>query len=100
MESNSQILIYQTEDGRTKIQTLLENETVWLSQAQIALLFDKGRSTITEHISNILKKVNFKKVLCVGISDIPLNTVLLKVKRRKRMSKITIWMSLFQLGIV
>ena len=45
--SNSEIIIYSTEDGLTKIQTRLENETVWLTQAQIAELFGKGRSTIT-----------------------------------------------------
>jgi hypothetical protein len=52
-EQNNQILIYQTEDGKTKIQTRLENETVWLSQEQMAELFQKSRSTINEHIKNI-----------------------------------------------
>ncbi|WP_421889781.1 virulence RhuM family protein [Marinoscillum sp.] len=50
---NSEILIYQTEDGRTKIQTRLENETVWLTQEQMAELFGKAKSTINEHIKNI-----------------------------------------------
>ncbi len=54
--TNSEILLYQTEDGQTKIDVRLEEETVWLSQKQIAELFDKGRSTITEHISNIFKE--------------------------------------------
>ncbi|NQU86898.1 MAG: hypothetical protein HQ541_14175, partial [Mariniphaga sp.] len=54
--NNSEILLYQTEDGQTKIDVRLEEETVWLSQKQIAELFDKGRSTITEHISNIFKE--------------------------------------------
>ena len=53
---NTEIIIYQTEDGLTKIQTRLENETVWLSQAQMAELFGRGRSTITEHLSNIFKE--------------------------------------------
>jgi hypothetical protein len=53
---NSEILIYQTEEGLTKIQTRLENETVWLTQAQMAALFGKGRSTITEHINNLFKE--------------------------------------------
>jgi len=52
----SNIIIYQTEDGLTKIQTRLENETVWLTQAQMAELFGKGRTTITEHIQNIFKE--------------------------------------------
>ncbi len=50
---NSDILIYQTEDGQTKIETRLEDETVWLTQQQMADLFQKSRSTINEHIKNI-----------------------------------------------
>lgn len=53
---DSELIIYQTEDGSTKIETRLENETVWLSQAQMAELFGKSRSTITEHIQNIFKE--------------------------------------------
>jgi len=53
---NSNILIYQTEDGNTKIETRLEDETVWLTQAQLAELFQKSRVTITEHIGNIFKE--------------------------------------------
>ncbi len=53
---NSEILIYQTDDGQTKIQTRLEDETVWLTQSQMAELFGKGRSTITEHINNLFKE--------------------------------------------
>jgi hypothetical protein len=49
----SELIIYQTEDGQTKIQTRLENETVWLTQAQIATLFGKAKSTISEHIKNV-----------------------------------------------
>jgi hypothetical protein len=53
---NNQILIYQTEDGKTKIATRLENETVWLTIEQMAELFQKSRSTINEHILNIYKE--------------------------------------------
>ncbi len=52
-QSNSNILIYQSEDGQTKIQTRLEDETVWLTQAQLSELFQKSKSTISEHIKNI-----------------------------------------------
>ncbi|MCK5538349.1 MAG: virulence RhuM family protein, partial [Bacteroidales bacterium] len=52
-QQNSNILIYQTEDGQTKIQTRLEDETVWLTQQQMADLFQKSRSTINDHIKNI-----------------------------------------------
>ena len=49
----SNILIYQTEDGNTKIETRLEDETVWLTQAQLCDLFQKSKATISEHIKNI-----------------------------------------------
>ena len=54
-EQNNQILIYQTEDGKTKIETRLENETVWLSQEQMAELFQRDRTVIGKHIGNIFK---------------------------------------------
>lgn len=53
---SSEIIIYQTEDGQTKIQTRLENETVWLTQEQISELFQRDRSVITKHIGNIFKE--------------------------------------------
>lgn len=50
------IIIYQTEDGNTKIETRLENETVWLTIDQMVELFQKSRSTINEHILNIYEE--------------------------------------------
>ena len=50
---SSKIIIYQTEDGQTKIDVQFQDETVWLTQDQIATLFDKSKSTINEHIQNI-----------------------------------------------
>ncbi|MDZ7363401.1 MAG: virulence RhuM family protein [candidate division KSB1 bacterium] len=52
MENTSEILLYRTEDGRTEIQVTLQDETVWLSQAQMAELFQKSIPTINEHIKN------------------------------------------------
>ena len=54
--NNGEIIIYQSEDGKIKLDVRLENKTVWLTQEQIAQLYGKGRSTITEHISNIFKE--------------------------------------------
>ena len=54
MEQN-QIVIYQTEDGQTQIDVRLENETVWLTQAQMAELFETDRTSIVRHINNIYK---------------------------------------------
>lgn len=53
---SSELILYQTEDGQTKIQTRLENETVWLTQDQMALLFGKAKSTINEHIKNVYEE--------------------------------------------
>jgi hypothetical protein len=51
----SEIILYQTEDGKTQIQTRLENETVWLTQEQMAELFQR-ESVITKHIGNAFKE--------------------------------------------
>ena len=55
MEKN-QIVIYQTEDGQTQIDVRVENETVWLTQAQMAELFIKDQSVIARHINNAFKE--------------------------------------------
>ncbi|MHB8903763.1 MAG: RhuM family protein [Patescibacteria group bacterium] len=52
-EQNNQIIIYSTADGEMKLEVKLENETVWLSQKQMAELFDKDVRTINEHVSNV-----------------------------------------------
>ena len=53
MENKTDILIYQMEDGKTKIDVRLENETVWMTQKAISELYQKGVNTINEHIKNI-----------------------------------------------
>ena len=53
MEENGNIIIYQTEDGLTKLDVQLHDETVWLSQEQMAELFQRDKSVITRHIGNI-----------------------------------------------
>jgi hypothetical protein len=53
--NTGEILIYQSKQGDIKIDVRLEDQTVWLTQDQMASLFGKGRSTITEHITNIFK---------------------------------------------
>jgi len=53
MENKSEILLYQTENGQTKLEVKLENETVWLTQQQMSELFQRDRTVITKHINNI-----------------------------------------------
>lgn len=55
-ENKSNILIYQTEDGVTKIETRLLDETVWLTQTQLCELFQKSKSTVSEHLKNIFEE--------------------------------------------
>lgn len=73
---DSEIIIYQTEDGQTKIETRFENETVWLTQEQIVLLFQRDQSVISRHINNIFsegeldKESNMQK-MHIAFSDKP-----------------------------
>ncbi len=53
---DSSLILYQTEDGQTRIEVRLLDESVWLSQAQMAELFNKDKRTISEHIQNIFKE--------------------------------------------
>ena len=59
---NNKIIIYQTEDGQTQIDVRLENETVWLTQAQMAELFERTPQNITMHISNAYKEGELDKI--------------------------------------
>jgi hypothetical protein len=54
--TNSEILIYQNSDGNKKIDVRLEEETVWLTQAQLCELFQKSKATISEHIKNVFEE--------------------------------------------
>ncbi len=53
---DNEILIYQTEDGHTKIDVKLEGETVWLTQAQLCELYQTSKSNISEHIKHIFEE--------------------------------------------
>jgi len=61
MIENKQIEIYQSEDGQIQIQVYLEKDTIWLSQAQMAELFDKDSDTIGLHLRNIYKSGELEK---------------------------------------
>ena len=54
--SKGEIILYQTADGRTSIDVKLENETVWLTQAQMAMLFETTKQNISLHINNVFKE--------------------------------------------
>ena len=65
------IVIYQTEDGQTQIEVRLENETVWLTQAQMAELFQTDRTSIVRHINNIYKVEELdREATCAKIAQV------------------------------
>lgn len=53
---NNEIILYQNNEGNIKIDVRLEDETVWLTQSQMGVLFNKDKRTISEHINNIFKE--------------------------------------------
>jgi len=55
-ENLGEIIIYQTEDGLTKIETKFEQDTVWLSLDRMAELFQRDKSTVSRHIKNIYEE--------------------------------------------
>lgn len=76
MENLGEIIIYQTEDGLTKINVNMQNETVWLSKAQMAELFQRDRSVISKHIKKVFEEGELSResnvqILHVANSDKP-----------------------------
>ena len=56
MENRGEIIMYQTADGQTSLEVKMENETVWLSATQMAMLFDREESNVRRHIINVFKE--------------------------------------------
>lgn len=65
-QNNSEMLIYTTEDGLTKIETTFDGDTVWLSIDQMADLFQRDKSTISRHIKNIFTEGELKREAIVA----------------------------------
>ena len=99
----SDIIIYTTDDGLTKIETTFDGDTVWLSKAQMAELFQRDRSVISKHIKNIFEEGELLKegnvqILHVANSDKPVEfynlDVIISVGYRvksKRGTQFRIW---------
>ena len=60
--NNCPVVLYTAPDGTTQLDVKLENETVWLTQSQMALLFDVDRTSILRHIRNIYKSEELDEV--------------------------------------
>lgn len=69
MNEHGEIILYQTEDGGTKIDVRFEDETVWLTQQQMAELFQSSRSNIVEHIQHIYEEGELDEA--ANLSEIP-----------------------------
>ena len=71
MKEDQKIVIYQTPDGKTQIDVRLENETVWLTQAQMAELFETDRTSIVRHINNIYRVDELEReTTCAKIAQV------------------------------
>ena len=58
---DNQIIIYQTEDGQIRVDVRMENETVWLTTSQMAMLFEREESNIRRHVINVFKECELEK---------------------------------------
>ncbi len=63
--NTGEILIYQNQEGNIKIEVQLDEETVWLTQAQLCDLFKKSKGTVSEHIKNIFEEGELNENLVV-----------------------------------
>lgn len=65
MEKQGEIILYQPDEA-VRLEVRLEDETVWLTQAQIAELFQRDRTVITKHINNVFKEKELEeKAMCI-----------------------------------
>ena len=71
MNKQSSIIIYTTEDGSTHLQVKMENETVWLTQSQMAELFGRDRTVIARHINNCFKEGELdRNITCAKFAQV------------------------------
>ena len=81
MNDLSEMIIYTTEDGLTKVDVNFDGDTVWLTQEQMSELFQKAKSTINEHINNVYEEGELVKadtMMKFGISEFSHSTTLIK----------------------
>ena len=74
MKEDQKIVIYQTEDGQTQIDVRLENDTVWLTQAQMVELFQTTKQNVSLHLNNLYKEGELEKeLLCLQLEKLPMS---------------------------
>ena len=69
-ENQSEIVLYTTTDGKIKIDTIFQNETIWLTQKKMAELFDVNIPSVSKHLSNIFKEGELKRDATVSKMEI------------------------------
>lgn len=76
MNDRGNIVIYQTKDGKTSIDVKLEDETVWLTQAQMAELFQKDRTVIGRHINNVYREGELERdITCAKFAQVQIGDI-------------------------
>lgn len=76
MNDRGNIVIYQTKDGKTSIDVKLEDETVWLTQAQMAELFQKDRTVIGRHINNVYREGELERdITCAKFAHVQIEDI-------------------------
>lgn len=76
MDNRGNIVIYQTKDGKTSIDVKLENEAVWLTQAQMAELFQKDRTVIGRYINNVYREGELERdITCAKIAHVQIEDI-------------------------
>ena len=94
MENNSELIIYTTEDGMTKVDVTFDNDTVWLSLDQMANLFQRNKSTISRHIKNVFEEGELDR------NSVVANFATTAADGKNIRLIITTWMLSFLLAIV
>ncbi len=74
--NHSNIIMYTTEDGLTKIETTFEDDTVWLSIDQMAELFQRDKSTISRHIKNIFEEGELQRISVVAFLPVAVTSAI------------------------
>lgn len=98
MDERGEIIIYQTEDGLTKIDVSMQDETVWLSLEQMEDLFQRDKSTISKHIKNIFAEGELVRESTVAKFATVQNEGNRQVERaidyyKRQTAKMTVWMA-------
>lgn len=95
---HGEVIIYQSSDGRALLDVHLAAETVWLTQAQMAELFDRNKRTISEHLRNVFKESELEEEVVVRKFRTTTRQAPWQEKPNRKKFNITTWMWLSPLA--